>query len=120
MTDDIPPWVDEQAPTDNEPVTQSQHLALMRMVTDLKEQVRKLQIEVTNLQAQKLPPATPPGTLTSGKYAGKTRDWCVLQQPDYVVYLADNGWSEKWGFTDEQVDAARRNPKLAELQRSRR
>ena len=117
---EIPPWADDD-PDPAGPVTQAQHAALMRMVSDLKQQVRQLQIEMAQQQADGLAPAPAPGTLTSGKHAGKTREWCVENAPDYVVFLADSGWAEsRWGFTPEQVERARENPKLEILRRARR
>lgn len=128
-TDDIPPWADEPSsdvPSESEPVTQHQHLALIRMVKDLTAQVRQLSVEVATLKegrpaAAPKPDNTQGDKLQSGKHAGKTRDWVVKEAPDYVVYLDDNGWAEtRWGFTKEQIAAARSNPLLAVLQNKRR
>lgn len=120
-----PPWEDEPTLPSSAPVTQSQHSATLRLIADLKEIVRKLQIEMAQHQANGLPPAPAPNrtgdTLASGKHAGKTREWCVAEAPDYVVFLADSGWAtSRWGFSEEQIERARANPKLAALQRARR
>lgn len=119
-----PPWEDEPA-DDMRPVTQFQIRALTRMVTDLAAAVRTQSLEIEKLKegrptAAPKPDNTQGDTLASGKHAGKTRDWVVKNAPDYLVYLDDNGWAEtRWGFTKEQIAAARANPLLAVFQKRR-
>ena len=112
-----PPWEDipeSSSSTQQESayVTQSQHSALLQMVKDLQAQVRQLMGQKAS--------AHPEGTLQSGKYAGKTRDWVVENAPDYVVYLKEMGYIDKWGFSEEQIKKALASPKLEALQRARK
>jgi hypothetical protein len=126
---DIPPWDDElpaDVPAEGELVTQHQHRALLRMVTDLSAAVRAQDIRIATLERGKPAAAakidnTQGDKLQSGQHVGKTRDWVVKNAPDYVVYLAKNGWATtRWGFTAEQIAAAEENPLLPILQSRRR
>ena len=47
------------------------------------------------------------GTLPRGKYAGKTRDWVVDNDPSYVEWLHDNEKAAGLGFTAEHIEEAK-------------
>ena len=129
MSDQDPPLPWEEDPPEElqvlptGPVTQAQHAALMRMVKDLQRAVRNLenkpQAKQTSAPAS-MANTDGMGTLIRGKYAGKTHTYVVQNHPDYICYLADNGWLENWGFTKEEEEEARANPLLPKLLKARR
>jgi len=124
-----PPW-EEIPPESNSsmekenlsaiPVTQAQQKAMLQLVNGLQDQVRKLELRMAKLESGKPGSAYPEGTLQTGKHAGKTRDWVVENAPDYVVYLKEMGYIDKWGFSEEQIEKALASPKLEALQRARK
>lgn len=123
--EELPPWIDENLPTEDleleicapdGQVTQGQFSALLQMVKDTQETLRRLQIQVAGLVNTTPGRANPPGErhaggrLLSGKYAGKSHAWCVQNQPDYVIWIAGLGSeiAERWGFSPEMIAEAKR------------
>ena len=138
MTNASPPWEEDiPLPEDVDEntslsecdatgyVTQGQFSALLQMVKDLSEKVRRQDIQLAGLINKTPGRPNPPsygasapeakhedGVLIAGKYRGKTHDWVAMNEPDYVRYLVDNGWHEKWGFTASHIEAAEKASKL--------
>lgn len=101
-------------------VSQSQIKAILTLIQDQRKRIDYLMNRVDNMVNATPGRAAPPrevqekykdDTLLAGKHTGKTHTWCVLNVPDYVMYLANNGWHKNWGFDDQHVEAAQKNLK---------
>lgn len=83
-------------------------LDLERRVKSLEDYVRELNKAVADLTLLVQNPPAPPVNLLRGKYTGKSRDWVVRNDPRYVVFLSGLSSWGSWGFTQEQLEAAKK------------
>lgn len=127
--EELPPHQDEDIPRADEDevaarlgecdatgyVTQGQFAALLQMVKDQRKLIDRLSVQVAGMINRNPGRPNPApsddrkhedGVLLAGKYRGKTHDWVAMNEPDYVRYLVENNWHEKWGFTARHIEAA--------------
>ena len=134
--EELPPHEDEDVPGDDVDiaaqlgvcdatgyVTQGQFAAMLQLVKDQRKQIDRLSVQVAgmiNRNPGRPNPSTAvggdvkheDGVLLAGKYRGKTHDWVAMNEPDYVRYLVENNWHEKWGFTARHLEAAEKAAKI--------
>lgn len=78
---------------------------LVRRVTALEQAV----LELRNTGKPQ------PGTCVKGKYKGKKLEDVVASDPEYVVWLADNGYAQGIGFDDPHIIKARQLATMAPI-----